>query len=135
MSENDRHAQQQRAEEAFNSEKERAASLLRAAADHLESAAKPFAGYEQAFALPQPEFGCRTATEAWSYDNVDRNASSKVWIEMLSPVVAPWLAGWLRKVALIAASQQNRDAFSLYVDRKALSLAEHITAVARRADR
>lgn len=48
------------------------------------------------------------------------------WMVLASPTIAPFLAGWLSKVASIAAGQQSRENFDLYVDHKALGLATHV---------
>jgi hypothetical protein len=64
-------------------------------------------------------------------EDSEQGRADAAWIALAAPAIAPFLAGWLRKVAQIAATQERRDDFQVYVDRKALGLAEHVLAAVR----
>jgi hypothetical protein len=64
-------------------------------------------------------------------EDSEQGRADAAWIALAAPVIAPFISGWLAKVASIAATQERRDDFEVYVDKKALGLARHVMAVAQ----
>lgn len=111
----------------WETERDQAVQLLNDAADRLEQLAGlaivgPWSASGQVvYSGRDDDFAVASAS----------TGTTALWVASMSPDVAPFLAGWLRSVARIAAVQEFRDGLEVYVDRKALGLAQHVMGVAR----
>jgi hypothetical protein len=118
--------------EAWPAERDAAVALLNNAATVIEAlGSRATQGRWEMCGIG--DFGwtvhCLEGSFSVETEDSEQGRADAAWIALAAPAIAPFLSGWLRKVAQIAATQERREDFQVYVDRKAIGLAGHVMAV------
>lgn len=125
-------AERRETEQEFEAERDRAVQLLADAAKRItDLGAAATQGKWETGGIGDHGWSvyCTAGSFGVETEDSEQGRADAAWIALAAPAIAPFISGWLAKVASIAAIQERRDDFEVYVDKKALGLAEHVMAV------